>query len=382
MNLREKLRYCSRFIRENGYPDAEIVRTEESEMIVFSIPNTTAKYPNEKPTISVAFAQGSMNNGEIDFDILQIMCFIASGVPGDRLDDIQKFCSDFNKTMQIGHFGTDRKNETVYFKCAQVISRDISSEMLSGVLNQIFTMILFYFGYSYEILIELSYGIIGYGGTSRKLMERKRILDAAMAELNGEKPAPKPEKPDRNMVVEELLAQLKKDNPELLEKANIDVDDVRRRQGKTKKQASAEDAAAKLMGLAKEAENQAAKAKAPQKTVVSDLPVEVRPRTTVKDRDSSQYKKQMPSIEMFTQREKRQPEPPLDMEALKKALADDQKDRQRVQQVRRDSESRLTGEINEKSGEGPVKAAAPAPGNARKENSESLVQRLRNWTQN
>lgn len=375
MDIKEKLRFCEKFIKENGYPDASIVYGQDSEMIVFSVPNTTAKYPNEKPTISVGFARGSMNGGEIDFDIMQILCFIASGIPADRLIDIQKFCADFNKSMQIGHFGVDFKNESVYFKCAQVVGRDISGDILVGMFDQIFTMILFYFGYSYEILIELSYGVIGYGGSSKRLQERKRMLDRAMAELEGEMPAPQKtgDSSGRNLVVEELLMQLKQANPEILEKANIDMDAVRRKQGKTKKQVSAEDAAMKLLDLA-QTERKAKRAR----PAVTDLPVDIPPsRVTVRDKDTSQYKNQMPSVEMFTRREKRQQDPPLDIAELKRALAIEQEDRAKLLRARRQQESQLSEEITERS----VQAREPVQP-AKKENPESLVQRLRNWTQN
>lgn len=151
-------------------------------------------------------------------------------------------------------------------------------------------------------------------------------------------------------MVEELLAQLKQTNPEILEKADIDLDQVRRKQGKTKKQASAEDAAMKILDLAQNEKKSTLSAKASRRLpeTVSDEPENGRSRSTVSDHDSARYRNQMPSVEMYTRKEARKPEPPLDMEELRRALAVEQKER-------RESTT--------------------------KESSDSLVQRLRSWTQ-
>ncbi|MGN1350834.1 MAG: hypothetical protein ACI4VM_07555 [Anaerovoracaceae bacterium] len=378
--MKEKLRFCEKFIRENGYPDAEILRNDGSEMIIFHVQNVTAKYPNERPSVSVGFAEGAVKGMEIGYDVMQILCFVASGVPKDRLEDIQKFCSDFNKSMQIGHFGTDLKNESVYFRCSQLIPRGISEEMLGAMFDQLFTMVLFYFGYAYEILIELSYGIIGYGGTSRRLQERKQMLNKAMAELKGQ-PEPEPEKDSiqRNLVVEELLAQLKQTNPEILEKADIDLDQVRRKQGKTKKQASAEDAAMKILDLAQNEKKSTLSAKASRRLpeTAYDEPDNEISRSTVSDHDSARYRNQMPSVEMYTRKEARKPEPPLDMEELRRALAVEQKERSRIQNLKSQTEDRLNQEIFEKN----AASAQELRESTKKESSDSLVQRLRSWTQ-
>jgi hypothetical protein len=355
MTLREKLRCCEKFIIENGYPDASIYAEAGSEMIIFSVPNITAKYPNERATISVEFENGNKDAGDVNFDVMQILCFIANGVPKDRLDDIQKFCADFNKTMQIGYFSVDFKNEGVYFKCAQVINENIIDETLTGLFNQIFTMLLFYFGYAYEILIELSYGIIGYGATSMKLQERKRMLAEAMAELHEEKPKRRKNRAyqiDRNIVIEEMLTQLSQDDPDILENVNITMSDIENFRRKTKKQVSAEDAAMKLIEIVQNDNNTAEKRT--QTDLTDDLPIEVKRRTTVKDDDAPQYKSQMPSVEMFTQREKNKSVPSINKDARE-----------------------------EKTIESTEHSVSPVPERpVKKENSESLVQRLRNWTQN
>jgi hypothetical protein len=364
MNLKEKLKYCERYVKKKGYSDAYIFSENGSEMVIFSVPNVTAKYPNERATISLSFEHGNTTDDDIGFDVMQMLCFVAYGVPKDRLEGIQRFCSDFNKTMQVGYFSVDLKNETVYFKCTQIIDSDISGDMLTGVFEQAFTMILFYFGYAYEILIELSFGLIGYGGTSLKLQERKRMMAEAMEELQEQRPKRKRRKSykiDKN-TVEEMLAQLGQDDPDILKDANIDMDDeiIERR---NRKQVSAANAAMKLIEMAQNNSETAVKNRI-QTGSANDLPVEVTSRTTVRDDDAPQYKTQMPSIEMFAQRGRNKSVSPLNI--------DEPEAEETAPQVKNKPVESAAEKSVPVMPENPVK----------KEDSESLVQRLRNWTQN
>ena len=413
MKLREKLRVCQKYIRENGYPDATIERANDgTEMVIFRLPNMTAKYPNEHPSVTVSFAKSMMNGGENDFDVMQVMCFISTGVPSDRLADIEKFCSDFDKAMQVGHFGVDYRNEGVYFKCSQVTNREISADALVQTFDSIFAMVLFYFGYAFEILLELSYGIIGYGGTAARMRERRRMLSEAMRELSGEQDeadeASEEKTPERNMVVEELLAELKKSNPEILEQANINVAQAERRaRGRhvTKKQAEAEETAMKIMDLAQTEQknnmratqkidvspavaaaleedgrvvNQKAEPAVPRsvkaraKDDAEEIWNKAATRQTERDSDYSPTRSQMPSIEMFAKREERKPEPPLDMESLRKALQSDHEERERRLSGRGDAATEAQT--------GAKDVQAPAEDTGKGKSSDSLVQRLRKWT--
>ncbi len=389
MTLHEKLVACEKYIKENGYPDASIVKGKDgSEMIVFKIENVTAKYPNEKPNVSVAFANSTMNSGEINFDVMQVLCFISSGVPSERLMDIQKFCADFNKAMQVGHFGVDFKHDSVYFKCAQVMDKNSKPDYLLQLFDSVLTMILFYFGYVYEILIELSYGIIGYGGTSHRLRERRRVINEAMAELRGVSPVLDPdESDDKNRVIEELLARLKAENPNILEEAHIDMASIRGGSDrKLKRQSSAEETAAKIMDLANALKNEKPDNEADG---ANEKLIEVSERSTVSDNDSSSMKNQMPSITMFTQREKRQPEPPLDMEELRRALLIEQEERARLQQGRDAGEGQAEEELLKISDASNAKSDAADAAADKKDGADngggkspdSLLQRLRKWTQ-
>lgn len=393
MNLHEKLVTCEKYIKENGYPDASIVRSNDgSEMIVFKIGNITAKYPNEKPNISIAFANGTMNNGEIDFDVMQVLCFVSSGIPSDRLMDIQKFCSDFNKAMQVGHFGVDFKHESVYFKCAQVVDKKAGVEYLLQLFDSVFTMIIFYFGYVYEILLELSYGIIGYGGTSHRLRERRRVMNEAMAELRGEEEVEEPSDPsERNQAIQELLATLKEENPIVLEEANINLSSIRgKSERRMKKQVSAEETAAKIMDLATTLKEEKRIRK--QKEAEEEQRIEIKERTTVSDSNADSLKNPMPSVSMFTERKKTTP---LDMEGLQKALLKEHEERakRKIENAEK-AGVQLDNSSDIRSDKKDVKiiktdiykssnrnAYDESDNIADDRNQDSLIQRLRKWTQ-
>lgn len=398
MNLHEKLIICERYIRDKGYRDAAIVSAGlGAEMIVFRIPNVTAKYPNERPNVSVAFAHGTMNAGDIDFDVMQVLCFISSGIPEERLPDIQRFCSDFNKAMQIGFFGVDYKNASVYFKSAQVVDKNITRERLEICFDNVLTMILFYFGYVYEILIELSFGVIGYGSTPGKLRERKRMMKEAMAELRPEDIKPEPPADPNAAVIEELFNQLKEANPEVLKQANIDIDDIRRRRSKpsrSRQESDAEKTALQILKLAEEERNgKRAAAAAQRKAAPKPQPqqslrapdegarVAASSLSPKSDEDSLSYKNQMPSVEMYAKRGQRRQEPPLDMEELRRALEIEQKERARINAARKQSETELDNAIR---GEKISGADIPVA-NAKRDpaaDQESLLARLKKWTQN
>ncbi|MCI8285102.1 MAG: hypothetical protein HFE90_07560 [Firmicutes bacterium] len=396
MNLHEKLVTCEKYIKENGYPDASIVRSNDgSEMIVFKIGNITAKYPNEKPNISVAFANGTMNNGEIDFDVMQVLCFVSSGIPSDRLMDIQKFCSDFNKAMQVGHFGVDFKHESVYFKCAQVVDKKAGVEYLLQIFDSVFTMIIFYFGYVYEILLELSYGIIGYGGTSHRLRERRRVMNEAMAELRGEDEAEEPSDPsERNQAIQELLATLKEENPIVLEEANINISSIRgKSERRMKKQVSAEETAAKIMDLATTLKEEKRIRKQKEAEEEQER-IEIQARSTVSDSNADSLKNPMPSVSMFTERDRKKTTP-LDMEGLQKALMKEHEERakRKIENADRDNaQSDNSSEIRgNKKDVKIIKTDIYKNSNRNMldesndisddKNQDSLIQRLRKWTQ-
>lgn len=384
MNLGEKLRICENYIKKKGYDDAAIVAAGlNSRMVIFRIPNVTAKYPNEHPNISVAFANGTMNDGELDFDVLQIMCFVSNGVPENRLLDIQKFCSDFNKAMQIGFFGVDFKNASVYFKSAQVIEKNCNREKLESIIDSVLTMIIFYFGYAYEILIELSYGIIGYGSTPSKLKERRRIIEEAMAELKDEDPefVKSAEGNERNEIIEEIFNQLSRDNPEILEQANIDIDAVsRRRVRRSRNTSDAEETAMKILKLAEAEKNGAGKNVRSENSDEPDSPFNAVNRSTKTENDSVAYKNQMPSVEMFARRDTKRAVHPLDMDELRRALEIEQAERFNKNKVLKkrdelaDDEARITDkfEIENENDDSRTTNQTQA----------SLLQRLRNWTQN
>lgn len=384
MNLGEKLRICENYIKKKGYNDAAIVAAGlNSRMVIFRIPNVTAKYPNEHPNISVAFANGTMNDGELDFDVLQIMCFVSNGVPENRLLDIQKFCSDFNKAMQIGFFGVDFKNASVYFKSAQVIEKNCNREKLESIIDSVLTMIIFYFGYAYEILIELSYGIIGYGSTPSKLKERRRIIEEAMAELKDEDPefVKSAEGNERNEIIEEIFNQLSRDNPEILEQANIDIDAVsRRRVRRSRNTSDAEETAMKILKLAEAEKNGAGKNVRSENSDEPDSPFNAVNRSTKTENDSVAYKNQMPSVEMFARRDTKRAVHPLDMDELRRALEIEQAERFNKNKVLKkrdelaDDEARITDkfEIENENDDSRTTNQTQA----------SLLQRLRNWTQN
>lgn len=384
MNLGEKLRICENYIKKKGYNDAAIVAAGlNSRMVIFRIPNVTAKYPNEHPNISVAFANGTMNDGELDFDVLQIMCFVSNGVPENRLLDIQKFCSDFNKAMQIGFFGVDFKNASVYFKSAQVIEKNCNREKLESIIDSVLTMIIFYFGYAYEILIELSYGIIGYGSTPSKLKERRRIIEEAMAELKDEDPefVKSAEGNERNEIIEEIFNQLSRDNPEILEQANIDIDAVsRRRVRRSRNTSDAEETAMKILKLAEAEKSGAGKNVRSENSDEPDSPFNAVNRSTKTENDSVAYKNQMPSVEMFARRDTKRAVHPLDMDELRRALEIEQAERFNKNKVLKkrdelaDDEARITDkfEIENENDDSRTTNQTQA----------SLLQRLRNWTQN
>lgn len=384
MNLGEKLRICENYIKKKGYDDAAIVAAGlNSRMVIFRIPNVTAKYPNEHPNISVAFANGTMNDGELDFDVLQIMCFVSNGVPENRLLDIQKFCSDFNKAMQIGFFGVDFKNASVYFKSAQVIEKNCNREKLESIIDSVLTMIIFYFGYAYEILIELSYGIIGYGSTPSKLKERRRIIEEAMAELKYEDPefVKSAEGNERNEIIEEIFNQLSRDNPEILEQANIDIDAVsRRRVRRSRNTSDAEETAMKILKLAEAEKSGAGKNVRSENSDEPDSPFNAVNRSTKTENDSVAYKNQMPSVEMFARRDTKRAVHPLDMDELRRALEIEQAERFNKNKVLKkrdelaDDEARITDkfEIENENDDSRTTNQTQA----------SLLQRLRNWTQN
>ncbi|MGP1442320.1 MAG: hypothetical protein ACTTJ2_06890 [Anaerovoracaceae bacterium] len=384
MNLGEKLRICENYIKKKGYDDAAIVAAGlNSRMVIFRIPNVTAKYPNEHPNISVAFANGTMNDGELDFDVLQIMCFVSNGVPENRLLDIQKFCSDFNKAMQIGFFGVDFKNASVYFKSAQVIEKNCNREKLESIIDSVLTMIIFYFGYAYEILIELSYGIIGYGSTPSKLKERRRIIEEAMAELKDEDPEfiKSAEGNERNEIIEEIFNQLSRDNPEILEQANIDIDAVsRRRVRRSRNTSDAEETAMKILKLAEAEKSGAGKNVRSENSDEPDSPFNAVNRSTKTENDSVAYKNQMPSVEMFARRDTKRAVHPLDMDELRRALEIEQAERFNKNKVLKerdelaDDEARITDkfEIENENDDSRITNQTQA----------SLLQRLRNWTQN
>lgn len=384
MNLGEKLRICENYIKKKGYNDAAIVAAGlNSRMVIFRIPNVTAKYPNEHPNISVAFANGTMNDGELDFDVLQIMCFVSNGVPENRLLDIQKFCSDFNKAMQIGFFGVDFKNASVYFKSAQVIEKNCNREKLESIIDSVLTMIIFYFGYAYEILIELSYGIIGYGSTPSKLKERRRIIEEAMAELKDEDPEfiKSAEGNERNEIIEEIFNQLSRDNPEILEQANIDIDAVsRRRVRRSRNTSDAEETAMKILKLAEAEKSGAGKNVRSENSDEPDSPFNAVNRSTKTENDSVAYKNQMPSVEMFARRDTKRAVHPLDMDELRRALEIEQAERFNKNKVLKkrdelaDDEARITDkfEIENENDDSRTTNQTQA----------SLLQRLRNWTQN
>lgn len=384
MNLGEKLRICENYIKKKGYDDAAIVAAGlNSRMVIFRIPNVTAKYPNEHPNISVAFANGTMNDGELDFDVLQIMCFVSNGVPENRLLDIQKFCSDFNKAMQIGFFGVDFKNASVYFKSAQVIEKNCNREKLESIIDSVLTMIIFYFGYAYEILIELSYGIIGYGSTPSKLKERRRIIEEAMAELKDEDPEfiKSAEGNERNEIIEEIFNQLSRDNPEILEQANIDIDAVsRRRVRRSRNTSDAEETAMKILKLAEAEKSGAGKNVRSENSDEPDSPFNAVNRSTKTENDSVAYKNQMPSVEMFARRDTKRAVHPLDMDELRRALEIEQAERFNKNKVLKkrdelaDDEARITDkfEIENENDDSRTTNQTQA----------SLLQRLRNWTQN
>lgn len=384
MNLGEKLRICENYIKKKGYDDAAIVAAGlNSRMVIFRIPNVTAKYPNEHPNISVAFANGTMNDGELDFDVLQIMCFVSNGVPENRLLDIQKFCSDFNKAMQIGFFGVDFKNASVYFKSAQVIEKNCNREKLESIIDSVLTMIIFYFGYAYEILIELSYGIIGYGSIPSKLKERRRIIEEAMAELKDEDPEfiKSAEGNERNEIIEEIFNQLSRDNPEILEQANIDIDAVsRRRVRRSRNTSDAEETAMKILKLAEAEKSGAGKNVRSENSDEPDSPFNAVNRSTKTENDSVAYKNQMPSVEMFARRDTKRAVHPLDMDELRRALEIEQAERFNKNKVLKkrdelaDDEARITDkfEIENENDDSRTTNQTQA----------SLLQRLRNWTQN
>ncbi len=384
MNLGEKLRICENYIKKKGYDDAAIVAAGlNSRMVIFRIPNVTAKYPNEHPNISVAFANGTMNDGELDFDVLQIMCFVSNGVPENRLLDIQKFCSDFNKAMQIGFFGVDFKNASVYFKSAQVIEKNCNREKLESIIDSVLTMIIFYFGYAYEILIELSYGIIGYGSTPSKLKERRRIIEEAMAELKDEDPefVKSAEGNERNEIIEEIFNQLSRDNPEILEQANIDIDAVsRRRVRRSRNTSDAEETAMKILKLAEAEKSGAGKNVRSENSDEPDSSFNAVNRSTKTENDSVAYKNQMPSVEMFARRDTKRAVHPLDMDELRRALEIEQAERFNKNKVLKkrdelaDDEARITDkfEIENENDDSRTTNQTQA----------SLLQRLRNWTQN
>lgn len=384
MNLFEKLRICENYIKKKGYSDAAIVAAGlNSRMVIFKIPNVTAKYPNEHPNISVAFANGTMNDGELDFDVMQIMCFVSNGVPENRLLDIQKFCSDFNKAMQIGFFGVDFKNASVYFKSAQVIDKNCNREKLEAIIDSVLTMIIFYFGYAFEILIELSYGIIGYGSTPGKLKERRRIIEEAMDELKSEDPEfiKGTEGHEKNEIIEEIFNQLSKENPEILEQANIDFDALSRRRVRRSRSASeAEETALKILQLA-EAERAGTNInKNISGSSESDTTFDTANRNTKSEKDAVAYKNQMPSVEMFARRDTKRTVQPLDMDELRRALEIEQAERFNKNEVlkKKDAVEDKENSINDKF---EVKDEKTDSKNEN-QSQASLLQRLRNWTQN
>jgi hypothetical protein len=159
-----------------------------------------------------------------------------------------------------------------------------------------------------------------------------------------------------------MLAQLGQDDPDILKDANIDMDDeiIER---KNRKQVSAANAAMKLIEMAQNNSETAVKNRI-QTGSANDLPVEVTSRTTVRDDDAPQYKTQMPSIEMFAQRGRSKSVSPLNIDEP--------------------AAEETAPQVKNKPVESAAEKSVPVmPENqVKKEDSESLVQRLRNWTQN
>ena len=277
----------------------------------------------------------------------------------------------------------DFKNASVYFKSAQVIDKNCNREKLEAIIDSVLTMIIFYFGYAFEILIELSYGIIGYGSTPGKLKERRRIIEEAMEELKSEDPEfiKGTEGHEKNEIIEEIFNQLSKENPEILEQANIDFDALSRRRVRRSRSASeAEETALKILQLA-EAERAGTNInKNISGSSESDTTFDTANRNTKSEKDAVAYKNKMPSVEMFARRDTKRTVQPLDMDELRRALEIEQAERFNKNEVlkKKDAVEDKENSINDKF---EVKDEKTDSKNEN-QSQASLLQRLRNWTQN
>ncbi len=369
MDIHEKLMICERYMKEQGYGDASIMnRNTDSEMLVFQVPNVSAKYPGEKPNISITISDGGTGREKADFDIMQVLCFISNGVPDDRLRGIGKFCSDFNKSLQIGDFGVDYKNESVYYKCTQILMRDIVPSDLRTMLNNMFGMIFFYFGYSYEIILELSYGIIGYENAPERLDKRKHAMMEAMEELRDTYSRKRfgRKNRDREELLNEMIEQLKQDEQE-------------------SKRASSTDFSSSLKAAKKREDERAASEDVKQKMAdISGLDGGVRidtaGRKTVSAGESQHNaRNSMPSVEMYTK--KVSDDRNIDLEEIRRALRIEQEEREKKL---REAESAADADDLQQNDGADDEGQESSPGTVRKRagSEMSLVQRLRSWTQN
>lgn len=175
MDIKEELRVCRKVLTACGYdPKIRELETEDMELLAFTCDSIGGGYEARQPEFTIGFAKGAIQGGPICFDVMQIFCMIDTAVPIERLSQIQLFCADFNKNMQVGAFEVDYERGAVFFKCGQVIDAEITEEQLSRLTDHCFMLILFYFSLTYGIFTGMSCGAVSYS-EAEALLESKAV---------------------------------------------------------------------------------------------------------------------------------------------------------------------------------------------------------------
>lgn len=182
----QRLKVIQEFISDCGY-EAEVEKNEEFSILSFTIDNIITNYDGMEPVVNLAFSDNLMNVGKAECDILQLYVGIGFSIPLGRLSQIQRFCSDVNKIIQIGYFGTDFSEGNFFYQYAQPVAVNITEEAVRLLMDGAMTQIVFYFALFYDVFLDLVSGQIGYEQAAAAVEQKSQRLQKVVAETFGGK---------------------------------------------------------------------------------------------------------------------------------------------------------------------------------------------------
>lgn len=158
----------------------EILPSGESEILVFTAESIATAYEGMEPAVSVAF-QSIFPEGSAD--ILHICIPIGMEIPLERLSQMQLFCGDVNKVIQLGYFAVNFSDKNCCYQYSQPVQKDVTQEELTGQLDIILSQIIVYLVLVYDILLDMSFGKLGYEETAEAVEQRNQRIHSSVESI-------------------------------------------------------------------------------------------------------------------------------------------------------------------------------------------------------